>query len=122
MKNTHFSYMYRDASNYKQSGSVVLAGRLTFEQIEPFLQDGVNFIASDVGLVDLQTQIARRGFAFPDHQDDHVFSEVTNGDLEATNSEPNAPVTAKQLYDNMKQCHEAGWPVVAAMARLGLQI
>ena len=37
--NTEITYLYRDADNYKQGNTVVVQGELTFEQIEPYLEE-----------------------------------------------------------------------------------
>jgi hypothetical protein len=112
MKNTRFSYMYRDASNYKQHGSVVLAGTVTFDQIEHYLQDGENFIASQVGLVDLQPTDT--------NEDDHVFCEVTADDLEPTDEAPTTTLTAAELVQRFQKAGVDGWDITGAMEKLGI--
>lgn len=52
MKNTRISYLYRDASNYKQHNEVVVPGTFTQEQIEAIigcLDAGEYFIPVQVG-------------------------------------------------------------------------
>jgi hypothetical protein len=53
VRNTEFSYMYRDASNYKKSGSVVLVGVITPEleqRLKKTLDGGRLFIAGQVSV------------------------------------------------------------------------
>lgn len=58
--NTVFSYLYRDADNYKARETVVLTGAPRpgdFDVIQSALDDGCFFIPSQVGLPDLQEQL-----------------------------------------------------------------
>lgn len=73
--NTSLEYLYRDASNYKQYGSVVLEGALSVEAIRHLLIDGEYFIPSQTGLPDLQQKFGAQGFAYPT-EDDHAWHEV----------------------------------------------
>nr|BFD64928.1 hypothetical protein BdHM001_36090 [Bdellovibrio sp. HM001] len=86
--NTKISYMYRDAGNYKNCGTVVAEGKLTNRQIEE-LKGFDQFIAEQVGLAPLQ-----EGEYNPEY--DHPYHEVT--DVELTEEEPTIKMTAKQLY------------------------
>jgi len=62
--NTEFNYMYRDASNYKQYGRVVFAGRPTL----PVPEEGTEFLAER-----LDVQSVRFGGRY---EDDPVEHEV----------------------------------------------
>ena len=68
--NTLLEYLYRDASNYKQHGSAVIAGALSLKEIRHLLIDGGYFIPSQAGLPDLQHKFKEQGFEYPT-DDDH---------------------------------------------------
>lgn len=71
--NTRFTYLYRDASNWKQAGSAVFAGAITAEERETVragLDEGQYFIPPQVGLPDLQALFG----AWTD--DDHCWHEI----------------------------------------------
>ena len=114
--NTEFYYMYRDAANYKQGRTTILEGELTFGQLLPFLDDKENFIASQVGLDDLQEEMTN----FPHQHDDHVWSEINEHDLTPTEEEPSCHLTAAQLLENFKKAG-GKWDIKAVMKRLGLK-
>ncbi|WP_185974306.1 hypothetical protein [Litoribacter populi] len=60
-KNIRFYYLYRDAANYKQFGSVVISNPedLTLEELDLFLKENLIqeefFVPSNLGLPNLQT-------------------------------------------------------------------
>lgn len=116
--NTRFHYLYRDASNYKRGKTIVLEGELSFEEIKRYLFEGDGFIASQVGLEDIQTTWARDGYDFPT-ADDHVFSEIGPGDVELTNDPPTVEITAEELRANFIATGGC-WDVAGAMIRLGI--
>lgn len=70
--NTRIEYMYRDGSNYKTHGHVVLPGRLTPEQRETLTErvDG-EFIPQQVGLAPLFGDWSSH------YEDDHPWHELT---------------------------------------------
>lgn len=75
MGKTHsvLEYMYRDASNYKAFGAILLAGRITDEdraRIEAKLSTDDLFIPEFVGVQPLQSQLD----GFPSG-DDHIWHE-----------------------------------------------
>lgn len=90
-----FDYLYRDASNYKAFGSVLLAGHATDEdraKIEAKLTtDGV-FIPEFVGLNPLQAQLD----GFPSG-DDHIWHECVG--LRAATLEESREVVWGDLSD-----------------------
>lgn len=72
--NTKVSYMYRDASNYKEGHSEIFTGEITPEQeqlIRDNLYDGDGFIPQQVGLEALQIRM----MSFPS-EDDHCWHEL----------------------------------------------
>lgn len=117
--NTRIHYLYRDANNYKQSQTVVIAGVLTFAEIKDALQDGEHFIPSQVGLPDPQLLWGEDGYSFPS-EDDHVYCELTEEDFEFTNNCPTELLTAEDVREGFSLAKRDGWDVLAAMERLGL--
>lgn len=71
--NSKFSYLYRDASNYKQFGYVVFSGEYA-EQDKTLLLDNLHegdfFIPEDVGLQPLQEKFESVSI------DDHPWHEI----------------------------------------------
>lgn len=112
--NTSFSYMYRDGDNFKQSHTEIFAGVLTLEQIIPFLDEETYFIPNDVGLLELQEQM----IAFPTDAD-HVWHEITDGDIVSTEDDPTTHVTATELLSRFQEMG-SNWDVSAGVERLGV--
>ena len=109
---TRLTYMYRDASNYKWHGEAVFEGEITDAEKECFVRacnDGEYFIASQVGLEDLQRQL----IAFPD-EDDHVWSEIDGFEL------TDHPATHGSIHEFIRLMDGIEWDVLGAIARLGL--
>lgn len=110
MTNIRFVYMYRDASNYKQHGEVILSNEtlLTVEevdkQIHSLLSDGLFFIAR-------QVQVEERFFAVVS-EDDHPWHEYVS--VEATTDPTFDPVPEQQrditnFLKELEQAHRSGW-------------
>lgn len=79
--NTRISYLYRDASNYKQHNEVIVPGTFTLEQIETIigcLDAGEYFIPDQIG--------------FPEErfgsitEDDHCWFELNKAGFEETDA------------------------------------
>ncbi len=66
--NSLLEYMYRDASNWKFHGEVVVAGHLAISDLEPFLADGEFFVPEDVGLAALRPSVT--------NEDDHIYHSI----------------------------------------------
>ena len=115
--NTRICYLYRDASNYKQHHEIVVEGELCFDDLKPFLIDGIFFIPHDVGLPELQKNFAAQGFAFPD-EDDHVWHELEA--CEPTEDDPTLDICADELRERFRSAHAGGWDIRGAEIRLGL--
>lgn len=101
--NTKITYLYRDASNYKQSGEVVVRGAITFADLEPYLVEGTDFVPEDVGLSHPGEQFSG---SFPT-EDDHPYCEL-NDSFEPTTEE--GTVDAQVLIDQFRRADAAGWP------------
>lgn len=116
--NTVFEYMYRDASNYKAFGSVVVKGKLTFKQLEPYLaseSEGTEFIPSQVGMKDLQSQLN----SYPS-EDDHVWHNICSETFEPTKAKPTLGITADELVSRFRKINKQ-WDVVAACKKHGFE-
>jgi hypothetical protein len=108
--NIRFVYMYRDASNYKQHGEVILPNETqrTIEevdkQIHSLLSDGLFFIAR-------QVQVEERFFAVVS-EDDHPWHEYVS--VEATTDPAFDPIPELQrdiskFLKELEQAHRSGW-------------
>jgi hypothetical protein len=106
--NTEFEYLYRDASNYKWFGKVVVAGRLTIDDLKKSLIDGEYFIPELVGMRSLTPDIR--------NEDDHDWHEIVS--LKPS-SQPANFLSAEELALKFKALHLAGWPYLSKEWRHG---
>lgn len=94
---TVVSYMYRDASNYKTSSKIVLAGRITVDDERRYrsnLVDGGDFIPGQIGLSDLQDSF----FGCDSYWDpdlDHPYHELTG--IEPSEARPTVAMSAAEF-------------------------
>ena len=123
MTNIRFIYLYRDASNYKQHGEVILSNetQMTLEevdkQIHSLLSDGLFFIAQ-------QVQLEERFFAVIS-EDDHPWHEFVQ--VESTTDPTFDPVpevkrNLAQFLKELEQVHNTGWDETQVRADLIQQI
>jgi hypothetical protein len=108
--NTKFSYLYRDACNYKTYNEVIIAGLLELKQIQHYLKDKTFFVPSEVGLPDLQESV----FTI----DDHIWHEIDS--IRPTTEKPTTSVHADVLRTQFKKAHQNGWNEYAVFERKGL--
>ena len=108
--NTKFSYLYRDAGNYKTFNEIILPGIITLEQIDPFLKEQTFFIPSEVGLPDLQREL----FSV----DDHIWHEIET--IELTQEQPTIITEASSLLNNFRTACKKNWNEGEVFARKGL--
>jgi hypothetical protein len=79
-----FRYLYRDASNYKVHGSLILRGRVTGGELASLtqrLEEGCFFVAEQVGIPPLYARLTKlSGGVTPDDHAWHSFEamEVVN--------------------------------------------
>lgn len=106
--NTEFEYLYRDASNYKWFHTVVVAGRLTIDDLKKYLIDGEFFIPELVGMSPL-TPDSR-------NEDDHDWHEIVS--LKPS-SLPADFLAAEELALKFKAQYLAGWPYLPKEWRYG---
>ena len=98
--NTLLEYLYRDASNYKQHGSVVLKGSVSLNSIRHLLFDRTYFIPSQVGLPDLQYKFKEQGFKYPTG-DDHSWHEIVL--MRPTTKKPTVPLRRNEFLSRLKK-------------------
>jgi hypothetical protein len=116
--NTRIEYLYRDAGNYKQFGSVVLRGAITPQEIGTIkagLESGEYFIPNQVGLPDLQPNMP----GFPDRDADHVWHEL---DAQWGISLTADPPTSELDVHAFALMFAGRWDIVGAMKRLKLPL
>lgn len=104
--NTKFSYMYRDANNGELLNDVVLVGRLLQADIQKIFDpayDSKFFIASDVGLLNLQTRL-NEGWTAADHPW-HEICEIAYVDELPTAGKNQNPMAVSEFV--------AKWPTTA---------
>jgi len=110
MTNIRFVYLYRDASNYKQHGEVILSNekQLSIEEIDTqvraLFSDGLFFIAR-------QVQLEERFFAVV-NEDDHPWHEYVQVEATADPTFDPIPEVKRDITQFMKeleQAHHSGW-------------
>ena len=123
MTNIRFAYLYRDASNYKQHGEVILSNETqrTVEeidqQIRSHLSDGLFFIAR-------QVQLEERFFAVV-NEDDHPWHEFVQVEMTTDPTFDPVPEVKRdiaQLLQELEQAHRMGWDETQVRADLIQQI
>ena len=121
--NIRFVYMYRDASNYKQHGEVILPNETqrTVEevdtQIRSLLSDGLFFIAR-------QVQVEERFFDVVS-DDDHPWHEFVM--VEATSDPTFDPVPEckrdiAEFHADLEKAYRAGWDEMNVREDINQQI
>ena len=92
--NTIFSYLYRDASNYKLFHEEIIHGELTLEQIQPYLDQNLYFIPAVIGMKALEFEVW-------DQNEDHDWHEIEL--LTLTDKEPTIELSADEIISKLKQ-------------------
>lgn len=90
--NTRISYLYRDASNFKQHNNVVVPGTFTQEQIETIiscLDEGEYFIPVQVGFPEKRFESIT--------EDDHCWFELNRDGFEETDAEASIDMTPDEV-------------------------
>lgn len=110
-KNTAFHYYYRDGSNYKLFGKVILQGALTTEEklsVSKHLYNGEFFIPSALGLESLpDAEGWDRG---PDDHPFHTFDEIEDTDLKPSSDAP----TAQEFLQKLLNMNAIKWEKAAS--------
>ncbi len=120
--NTKFSYEYRDGDNYHVHRDVVVAGHLTMADLEPHMDRGVcayyGFIPSQVGLENLQYELAAFGNGTLDDSRDHVWHSFFG--MEPTDEAPTVKFTAAEFIEAFRKVNMK-WDMVGVSEKLGIQ-
>ncbi len=119
--NTRIAYLYRDASNYKAAGEVVVAGQITFRQLSHCLDGGEFFIPQQVGWEPLQSELTTYSGGQLT-EDDHVWHELRAEDFAPTDAEPTLPCSARDVVEAFTRAHAEGWNVGRYARELGLPL
>lgn len=113
---TAFSYMYRDASNYKQYATVVFAGRpdpRLVERAQANLEDGDKFLAEQIGLDNLRERWGSH------YDDDHAWHEIGDDTLSAALEESRRrPTDPRTIDEFLAALADARWDLQASVERL----
>ena len=105
MATTAFDYLYRDASNYKIAGTVLLAGAVSTEEnrlVEERLHEGEMFIAEQVLLPSLQAQLAAEFGSSPDDHCWHTFVGWRQADASEGGGSATKGMTVAKLVNNFR--------------------
>lgn len=123
---TALDVIYRDVANYKQFEGYVVEGDLSFQDLEPYLEDGVHFVGKDVQMEDLAFRFVERD-GMDLNADDQPWQaieavEPTTADLAAeAKREGRFLGTAADVLERFKRAAQANWPgrdeVAARMQR-----
>lgn len=104
---TRISYLYRDASNYKQAGSITIIEELTEVQravIAATLNDGQFFIPEQVGFPNPRDQFEKLS------EEDHCWCELEPAyAFENDASQPTDPRSANEVVAAFVDAADAGW-------------
>lgn len=123
--NTKLCLLYRDASNYKTSKEVVLAGEITAEQIAVIgakLDEGEYLIAEQVGLPTPSWEFRDKD-GWPSDDLDHVFTTLTafsEGSPEVESMLTDEEPTEEMSIDDLVARFAAvdSWNIVAEWQRM----
>jgi hypothetical protein len=96
--NTQITYLYRDASNHKYRGSVIVGGQLAENHLKPYLFDHEFFVATEVGLKHLLTDSW--------NEDDHLLHSFE--EFEPTNLNE-VICSADEFVARFKSASAEGW-------------
>jgi len=118
--NSKFSYLYRDASNYKQFGDVVFPGGYTKQDKDLLLgnlHDGDYFIPGDVGLPSLQSKFG--SVSIDDHpwHEINFIGETERSPFELTREDP---TDVRSVHQFAEEFAKAKWDEMKASLRMGL--
>ena len=106
--NTRMSYRYADKTNCRQYTTIVLAGTITWEQIEPYLAKHRSFIPGQLGLEDLQQRFALPG-------GDHPWHQIAPEDIRPTEAAPTSVLSGGELAERFGHAlWEVDWLVTSA--------
>lgn len=90
--NTKISYLYRDASNYKQHNEVIVHGTFTEEQIDTIIEcldSGEHFIPKQIGFPKKRFEEIT--------EDDHCWFELSRDCFEETDAEADIEMSPEEV-------------------------
>ena len=112
----YISYLYRDANNYKQSGTIMLTEAPTKEQLDALrtaCDEGGYFIPQQVGVIPLQGMWGK-----PDPEADHAWHELGDGwDIEVHDAgylgggPVSGPFAPEALVAKFQKAAGDGWDI-----------
>lgn len=117
-KFTHIPVMYRDASNYKQCGTIVVGGAITDEQkqkIISLLDEGTYYAPEMIGLQHYGILAVENGrWASFGNEDDHDFQEMLVDEIEVRDSSVRVGNfeyldNVAELISRLEKGNAAGW-------------
>lgn len=113
MANTQFTYLYRDAGNWKQFETIILEGEMSAKDIDMIMSklesDGF-FLPEQVGLPRLQNR-----WEVPNN-DDHIWHELSRGDIEIVDLPATTTMTSANLVARFRRVKT--WNVKRALKLL----
>lgn len=104
MRNTDILYMYRDASNYKNTGHVIFRGEISSDletRLRAALEDGDNFIADQVGVPEIFFEFGE------DSAEDHSWHEFVEATV--TSEDATDTRTVEEFVVAIEAASRAGW-------------
>lgn len=104
LPNTRIAYLYRDGGNFKARGRVVVAGRVAFRDLEPFLDESRYFVPDLVAFPMLHIEGHAR-----DPELDHDWCELEERDFAATDEAPTHEDEASLLIERFRAAAFRGW-------------
>lgn len=110
---TLLTYLYRDASNYKVHGAVIVSGETTPKhdrRLRTSLIDGEYFIPEKVGLPSLRERLYEYSSGSPTDDDHllHEFVELRAATAEEVHAGPTAG-QLEELLESFEREARAGW-------------
>jgi len=110
MTNIRFIYLYRDASNYKQHGEVILSNKslLIIEEVDQKIR---SFLSDDLFFIARQLQVEERFFDIVS-EDDHPWHEYVSVEVTTDPAFDPAPEEKRdiaQFLKELEQAHHTGW-------------
>ena len=112
--NTRMTYLYRDASNYKQGNEVVLAGTITEEQKKIIAKALFDFdVRHQIGYF-IPAQIGLPEVRFEEvTENDYCFFELCmNKDFSETGYVPTVEMTVEDVTRAIAKAGNDGWDYV----------
>ena len=117
--NTGISYLYRDASNYKEQNYAVVEGEITQDQIDTIM-DCLSDRADDYGyFIPFQVGLDEERPGAFDEEDDHVWFELYEDSFEIVDRPVTTwpQMTVEELVENFEAARD-NWDEMEAWERL----